>query len=103
MTIWFTCEDTSKGNGFCYKKKCVAISYHSELFKTAVTVKEIINLKYEIDNKFSTKIKKDYSKKNMQSRAYEWMSSNKTKCQMVKWRCLGMNKILPMQKTIKVV
>ena len=31
------------------KKKNVAGSYHNEPFKTAVTVKEIINLKYEID------------------------------------------------------
>ena len=32
---------------FAKQKKCVACSYHNEPFKTAVTVKEIINLKYE--------------------------------------------------------
>ena len=65
MTIWFTCENTSKSNGLCKKKNRVACSYHNEPFKTAVTVKEIINLKYEIDNNFSTKIKKVYLQKKI--------------------------------------
>ena len=49
MTFWFTCKNTSKSNGLCNKKNSVACSYHNEPFKTAVTVKEIINLKYEND------------------------------------------------------
>ena len=60
--------------------KKLACSYHNEPFKTAVTVKEIINLKYEIDNNFSKKIKKGDLKKN-QSRAYECLLIK----QKVKW------------------
>ena len=50
-------------------KFCEAFSYHNEPFKTAVTVKEIINLKYEID------IKKKFHKKQRKvlSRAYEFL------------------------------
>ena len=82
------------------QKNGVAYSYRNEPFKTAVAVKEMINLKYEIDKiKFPTKIRKGYFfvKQSL------GMPFNKTIGQMEKWRSLGMNKILAMQKTLKVV
>ena len=44
------------------KKFGVAFSYYNEPFKTAAAVKEMINLKSEIDKNVTTKIKKCYLK-----------------------------------------
>ena len=84
----------------------VASSYHNEQFKTDVAVKEIINLKYEIDKiKFPTKIRKgNFKLKKLTNKKQSLgMPFNKTIGQIEKWRSLGMNKVLAMQKTLKVV
>ena len=49
MPIWFTCEKTLKVFVFAKNNRFgEACNYNNEPFKPAVTVKEIINLKYDM-------------------------------------------------------
>ena len=65
------------------QKKNGACSYLNEPFKTAVTLKEMINLKYEIDKKNHTNKEREFeTKKNIYAEQSIWMRFNKIK---IKW------------------